>query len=145
MTRKGSRLSLCGSRGEGGRWEFSLKRACLILSGIEFVGFHGQAAAERERGNRFRVDLALEGDFERALSTDNLEDTIDYSQVVRAVREVNRARCYLLIESFADAIANALLAAFPSIVKLSIRVMKLDPPGLGRVRSAGIELVKERE
>jgi len=122
-----------------------LREARLVLSGIELIGFHGQDEAERRRGNRFRIDLAMEGDVESALTSDALADTVDYSGVVAVVRKVNEERHHLLIESLADAIANALLAAFPSIVKLSIRVMKLDPPGLGRVRSAGIELVKERE
>ena len=122
-----------------------LREARLVLSGIELLGFHGQDEAERRRGNRFRIDLAIEGDVESALTSDALADTIDYSAVVAVIREVNEERHHLLVESFADAIANALFAAFPSVAKLFVRVMKLDPPGLSGVRSAGIELIKERE
>ena len=122
-----------------------LREARLVLSGIELVGFHGQDEAERRRGNRFRIDLSIEGNVETALSSDALADTVDYSGVVAVIREVNDEKHHLLIESFADAITNALFAAFPPIARLSVRVMKLAPPGLGRVRSAGVELVKERE
>ncbi len=122
-----------------------LIEARLVVSGIELVGFHGQNAEEHRRGNRFRIDLVMEGGVESALTSDVLAETIDYSAVVAVIREVNEARHHLLVESFADAIANALFASFPPVAKLSVRVMKLDPPGLCGVHSAGIELIKERE
>jgi len=124
--------------------EIHLKKACLIVSGIELFGFHGASAEEQARGNRFRIDLKIEGEFETALNTDRLEDSIDYSRVVKVVGEINRAKRYSLIESFADAIANGLLIRFSKIRKISVRVAKLDPPGLEeKVAWAAIELTKE--
>lgn len=122
-----------------------LKKVSLVVSGIELVGPHGVLAEEQKTGNRFRIDLAIEGKLKKALRTDCLKDSIDYSQVVKAVGEINRTKRYLLIESFAEAIANGLLARFPAIDKISVRVAKLDPPGLeGKVACAAIELIKER-
>lgn len=124
--------------------ETHLKDTSLIVSGIELFGFHGASKEEQARGNRFQIDLKVEGEFEKALNTDRLEDSIDYSQVVKVVGEINRAKRYSLIESFADAIANDLLERFSKIRKISVRVAKLDPPGLEeKVACAAIELTKE--
>ena len=125
--------------------KINLEKASLIVSGIEIFGFHGASNEEQERGNHFRIDLVVEGEFEKALNTDCLEATIDYSQVVKTVGQINRAKHYFLIESFANAIANGLLARFSKIRKISVRVAKLDPPGLEeKVACAAIELTKER-
>jgi len=125
--------------------ESRLKRACLTVTGIELFGHHGATRDEQVRGNRFRVDLELEGEIERALDSDRLEDTVDYSQVVQTVGEINRATRYVLIESFADDIADALLTRFSRVKKISVRVAKLNPPGLKeKVSCAAIDLTKER-
>jgi dihydroneopterin aldolase len=121
-----------------------IKSARLIVSKIELFGFHGCYGAERVKGNRFLVDLSVEGAFHKAFSTDSLEESVDYAQLVSTVREINRQRKYSLIESFADAIANGLLERFSKIKKVIVRVEKLNPPGLGRVRCTAIELEKER-
>ena len=125
--------------------ETRLEEASLIVSGIDLFGFHGVTKEERVGGNRYQIDLKIEGEFKTALDTDRLEDSIDYSQVVKVVSEINRARRYSLIESFADAIASGLLKRFSKIKKITVRVAKLDPPGLEeKVACAAIELTKER-
>jgi len=121
-----------------------MKSARLIVSKIELLGFHGCYGAERVKGNRFLVDLSVEGTFHKAFSTDSLEESVDYAQLVSVVREINRQRKYFLIESFADAIANGLFERFPKINKVIVRVEKLNPPGLGKVRCTAVELEKER-
>jgi dihydroneopterin aldolase len=66
--------------------------------------------------------------------------------MVKAVEEINIARHHVLIESFAEAIANDLLARFSKIRKISVRVGKLNPPGLAeKVSCAAIELTKARD
>jgi len=125
--------------------ESHLKRVCLVVTGIELFGHHGATHDEQVEGNRFRIDLEIEGEFERALGSDRLEDTVDYSQIVQTVGEINRAKRYILIESFADAIADNLLTRFSKVKKISVRVAKLNPPGLeGRVSCTAIDLTKER-
>ena len=134
----------CISRAEREGEKLKMKSARLIVSKIELLGFHGCYGAERVKGNRFLVDLSVEGAFHKAFSTDSLEESVDYAQLVSAVREINRQRKYFLIESFADAIANGLLERFPKINKVIVRVEKLNPPGLGKVRCTAVELEKER-
>ena len=119
--------------------------ARIILTGIEISGFNGYTARERKKGNSFRIDLKIEGNFEDALSSDLLRDSIDYRQVVRTIRRVNKARQYALIETFASAIVNELLEEVPKIVKLYIHLAKLSPPGMEAISAAAVELTRVRQ
>ncbi len=119
--------------------------ARIEVCGIELMGFHGYYDVERIKGNRFSVDLRVEGDFHSSFSSDRLEESIDYSKMVQVVRDVNQSTKYLLIESLADGIANCMLERFPRIQKIAVRVEKLAPMGLGKVRCAAVELEKERQ
>ncbi len=116
-------------------------RLRLGVSGIRLTGHHGVDPAERVRGNRFVVDVEVEC---TAVETDELADTIDYRDVTGLVREVNRRQSFNLIESFAGAIADALLARFPTISEAVVRVSKLSPPGLGDVDRAEVEVTRGR-
>lgn len=116
----------------------------LVVAGIEVVGLHGWYPQEQETGNRFRIDIELEGMLEEAIKTDRLDDTVDYTKVVAAVRDVNVSKRFRLIESFTGAIADELFHRFPQISRLTVRVRKLAPPGLEKGTWVAFELTQER-
>ena len=117
----------------------------LIVEGIQLEGRHGVYPEERERGNRFRIDVEMQPDVAAALSTDRVEDTIDYAEIVRIVEEINSQRQFNLIESFAAAISDGLLKRFPLVHDVLVRVRKLSPPGLGSTTCATAEVRMGRE
>lgn len=94
----------------------------IELQGLELQGFHGVLEEERERGQRFLFDVRL--DFEDVLS-DEIDDAIDYREVVATVREVSDGRAYRLLETLAAAVADALVARFP-VRRARVRVRKPD-------------------
>lgn len=100
----------------------------LELHGLELHGYHGVLPEERERGQRFVFDVALRvGE----PSGDAIEETVDYRLVASVVRQVSDARAYVLLETLAAAVADALLERFPA-EHVRVRVRKpeveLDPP-----------------
>ena len=100
----------------------------IIVEGIEFHGFHGVSAAEREVGHRFRVDLALELDLGPAGRSDDLEQTVDYAAAARAAQEIGTGPGVRLVETLAGRIAARLLEEFPLVEKVEVRVSKIHPP-----------------
>jgi dihydroneopterin aldolase len=98
------------------------------LRGLELRGFHGAEADERERGQVFLYDVALEvGD--RGAS-DRLADAVDYTEVAAAVREVNERR-FDLLEALGSAVADTLLERFrPEWVRVRVRKPEVRPAGL---------------
>ncbi len=91
------------------------------LRSLQLHGHHGAEAEERERGQLFLFDVAVDvGD--DAL-TDRLENTVDYRDVARVVREVSDGRTFVLIEALAGAVADALLERLP-VRRARVRVRK---------------------
>ena len=103
----------------------------IELHGIILHGYHGVLDEERRDGQRFLVDVELDLEHEQAARSDRIEDAVDYREVVARVRQVSDARAYHLLEAFASAIADALVADWPVTV-VRVRVRKpdvvLDPP-----------------
>ena len=97
----------------------------IELHGIELHGFHGVLERERQKGQRFLVDVELELADTAAAASDRIEDAVDYREVVAAVAEVSDARAYHLLEALADALAEALVTRF-AVSRARVRVRKPD-------------------
>lgn len=115
----------------------------IILSGIQFHGYHGVSAEERAVGGRYCVDVELTCDLEPAGRSDALSDTIDYGAIYALVVAIGRERQYHLLETLAQAFADALLAQFP-VSQVLVRVKKQTPPIAGVLDYAGVEIVRGR-
>jgi dihydroneopterin aldolase len=100
----------------------------IRIEGIEFHGFHGVPAAEREIGHRYRVDVELELELQPAGRADDVTLTVDYAAAARAVIEVGTGPSVQLVEALAERLAARLLADYPLIAAVELWVAKLQPP-----------------
>jgi 7,8-dihydroneopterin aldolase/epimerase/oxygenase len=91
------------------------------LYGLEIVGAHGVDEEERLNPQPFLYDLWL--DVPEAATTDRLEETVDYREVVATLRELSAGRQFQLLEAMAAAAAEALLDRF-SLESARVRVRK---------------------
>jgi dihydroneopterin aldolase len=102
----------------------------IELEGLELQGFHGALDVEREQGQTFLFDVELLA-HDAGVRTDKLGDTVDYTKVVKCIREVSDGHRFNLIEALAAAIADELLERFP-VARVRVRVrkpeVKLDAP-----------------
>jgi dihydroneopterin aldolase len=93
------------------------------VHGLELFGRHGVNDDEREQGQTFLVDVTLHV---QEPVEDSLEATFDYRRARDLVRAVNDGMSYKLLETFAAAAADALVAE-PEIERVSVTVRK---PGI---------------
>jgi dihydroneopterin aldolase len=93
------------------------------VHGLELFGRHGVDDDEREQGQTFLVDVTLHV---QEPAEDSLEATFDYRRARDLVRAVNDGTSYKLLETFAAAAADALVAE-PEIERVSVTVRK---PGI---------------
>ena len=115
----------------------------IELHGIALHGFHGVLEHERREGQRFLVDVDLDLSDETAATTDRIEDAVDYREVVAAVAAVSEARAYHLLEAFATAIAETLVARFP-VTRVRVRVRKPDVVLIPPVDHAAVVVERRR-
>jgi dihydroneopterin aldolase len=115
----------------------------IILHNMVFRGRHGVHPAERELGQRFEVDIELGFDLERAMASDALEDTIDYSRAYAIVREEAEDHHYQLIEALAGAMVRRLMAELP-VISVLVRVRKPQVPLKGILSYSAVEIQRRR-
>jgi dihydroneopterin aldolase len=103
----------------------------ILLEGFVFYGYHGVRPDEKNLGQRFVVDLALEADLAPAGRSDDLGLSIDYGEVYRRVREVVEGGSRDTLEAVAEEIAASLLEHSQRIQSVTARVSKPGAPIAG--------------
>ncbi|MDB5510300.1 MAG: dihydroneopterin aldolase [Hyphomicrobiales bacterium] len=119
--------------------------ANVLIEALELHAYHGWHRHEGEFGQPFLVDLELETDISRAAATDELGDTLDYAKLVDTVRRLFVDTRYKLVETAAAALAKGILAEFPTVLAVDLRVRKLKPPIPERLVAVGIHLRLARD
>lgn len=103
-------------------------KAFIEVDDLRIMAYHGVNPQERIVGNMFEISLKLEyPDALQAMSSDRVEDTINYARVVEIVREVMAVPSDL-IEHVVGRIHAALMTEYPAIAGGIITVSKLAPP-----------------
>lgn len=99
----------------------------IFIEGLEVYGHHGVPAEERVLGQRLLYDVRLTIDDCAGAETDDVQDTIDYTEVIDVIVEVATIKSYSLLERLAQATAEAILRRFP-IDEVWVQVTKPHPP-----------------
>lgn len=115
----------------------------VALEGLEFHAFHGVYPHERESGNWFEVDIAVETDFSEAAQSDELAGTVNYETLFRMVKD-EMEKPSRLLETVAEKIVNDVLKALPSVKSVDLKISKLNPPIGGKCKKATVSLSKKR-
>ena len=109
----------------------------IEIEGMEFYAYHGHFESERKTGNKFRVDLSIETNLEKAGKSDKLEDTLNYQEAYNLVKKEMKVTSSLL-ENVAARILDKLIKNFPEIKSATIRISKLNPPMGGKIERVSI-------
>ena len=96
----------------------------ILLEGMIFHGRHGTLPAERDLGQPFVVDIELRLDLQPAGLSDDLTQTVDYSEVHRQAKEIVEGPPVSLTETLAERIADTVLGDFPKVDTVRIKVAK---------------------
>ena len=112
----------------------------ILIEALELHAYHGWHRHEGEFGQPFLLDVELETDIARAAATDELGDALDYALIVSTMRSLFVDTRYKLVEAAAASLAQGLLAQFPAVTLVDLRVRKLKPPIPERLSAVGIHL-----
>jgi dihydroneopterin aldolase len=96
----------------------------ILLEGMIFYGRHGTLPAERELGQPFVVDVELHLDLRPAGLSDDLTQTVDYSEVHRRTQEIVEGPPVNLTETVAERIAAVILENYPAVEAVRVKVAK---------------------
>ncbi len=116
----------------------------IHIDALEVYGYHGVLPEEKTLGQTFVFDLRLSMNECGGVVSDDVVDTVDYTEVIDIVTEVAGCESYNLLERLAGSIARALLERFP-VDSVWVRVTKPHPPIPCALRGVGVSLELRRD
>lgn len=116
----------------------------VFLRGVELHATHGLLEEEARLGQRFIVDIDWWLDAGDAAAHDDYSETVGYEKVFEVIHEVSAGHRFHILEAFAQAIAEAVLARFPRVEKVRVELHKPSAPIAGIFRDAGVEITRTR-
>ncbi len=116
----------------------------FTIDGLALHARHGAREEERTLGQRFFLDLVVTADVGAALTSDRLEDSVHYGQMIKAVSATFTGRTFNLIEAAAAAVADDLLARFPQVRAVRVTVHKPAAPVAAILRDISATVEKRR-
>lgn len=99
----------------------------ILLQGIRLFAHHGVGAEEQAIGTYYRIDMELTTDFGKAMTTDDISDTVNYAEVYQIVRS-RMQQPQRLLEHVAGQIVRTLFGTFASVQTIRLRLIKESPP-----------------
>jgi len=115
----------------------------ILIEGLEVYGHHGVTDEEKVLGQRLLYDVRLTIDDCQAAFTDDVADTVDYTEVMDVIVDVATTESYSLLERLAQMTAEAIMRKFP-VDEVWVQVTKPHPPVAVALDSvaASVELVR---
>jgi len=113
----------------------------IEIEGMEFYAYHGHFKEEQVVGSHFLVNAILETDLDKASQSDKLTDTINYLSVYQLIKEEMIIKSHLL-EHLADRIIKRLYDNFPTLIKVRVKISKINPTMGGEIDKVSVTLEK---
>ncbi|HLP22662.1 MAG TPA: dihydroneopterin aldolase [Microbacteriaceae bacterium] len=99
----------------------------IVLTGLEVFAHHGVFDFERERGQRFVIDVVVELDLRPSGTNDALADTVHYGELAERVVAAVERDPVDLIETVAERVASVALE-WRAVTAVEVTVHKPEAP-----------------
>ncbi len=101
----------------------------------------GVTEKERAVAQRILLDLTLHLDLEPSAQTDDLEQTVDYRQLVEEVRETVAHGTYSLLEALTGAVCDLVLRD-NRVSKVKVKAYKFPEVLRGSIKDVAVEMTR---
>ena len=120
------------------------KMETIRIKGLEIFAYHGVNPEEKENGQKFILDIAMQADISRAAQTDDLNETVNYAAVRKTVNAVFTAQKYDLIERAAQVVCDAILENYPKVQSVTVELKKPEAPINAVFDYVSVEMTRSR-
>ena len=104
-----------------------LTESYICLHEVRFYAFHGVLPQERRVGGEFLVSVKVGYPLEKAMSSDDVADTLNYAELYELVKKEMMQPSGLL-EHVMGRIVEAIEKAFPKVTSVEVKIKKVNPP-----------------
>jgi len=117
----------------------------IIIKNLNLFGYHGVKESEKIKGQNFCFNIEIFLNKKSFLNNDNLEDTLNYSKVIKLLRDINTNNRFNLLETLSQIIANKIIEISPLVERVSVKIEKTSPPIKENLESVGVECTLDRK
>lgn len=121
-----------------------LKDSYIHLIGMEFHAYHGVLEQERLTGNDYTVDCRIKYDVGKAMTSDDVFDTVNYAEVYKVIAQEMGVPSQLL-ERVCSRVGDRLFRRFPTIEAIDLKMVKKNPPMGAHCFGAAVEVHLEND
>ena len=120
-----------------------ITHSTIFVKDIQLHAYHGVMPQEQLTGNDYLVSVSAQYPIDKAITTDDVQHTLNYAMVYDIVKE-EMGISSKLVEHVAGRIAQHLMKQFADISAVRVRVTKLNPPMGAQCAGAGVEVEMTR-
>ena len=117
----------------------------IIVRDLKIFAYHGVNPEEKANGQLFILDIDAGVDISAPCKSDNVEDTVNYAEMIYEATRVFTSQKDDLIERAAERVAQGLFEKFEAIKTLRILLKKPDAPIEADFGYVGVEITRERK
>lgn len=117
----------------------------IKLLDVPFEALHGVLKTEKERHNKFYVDLTADFDTRKAGANDSIGDTIDYTLLYESAKKVMLGPSKNLIEHLCSEIAEEILKININIKSVKVTIRKEYPLNCGLARYSAVTIKRDQQ
>jgi len=116
-------------------------KTTIEIQNLRIHAFHGVLPQEHTVGNLYEINCILTTDFQAALESDDLNDTISYAEVVEIIEKEMRTPSKLL-EHVGGRICKSLRMQYgDKLQSTDLRIAKLSPPICADIQACAIHII----
>ncbi len=117
----------------------------IIIKNLNLFGYHGVKESEKKNGQNFCFNIEILLNKKSFLDNDNLEDTLNYSEAIRILKDINSDRRFDLLETLSQTIANRIMEMSPLVEKVAVKIEKTSPPIKENLESVGVQYILDKK
>jgi len=117
----------------------------IIIKDLNLFGYHGVKESEKKDGQNFRFNIKILLNKDNFLSEDDLENTLNYSEVIKLIKRINSDNRFNLLETLSQTAAGRIMDMSPMIEKVTVKIEKTSPPIEENLESVGVEYILDRK
>ncbi|MCD4669125.1 MAG: 2-amino-4-hydroxy-6-hydroxymethyldihydropteridine diphosphokinase [Actinomycetia bacterium] len=110
-----------------------------MINNLKLYGYHGVREHEKKDGQDFIFNICIHIEDKSLKNSDNLEDSLSYSDVIREVNKINKNQKFDLLETLSRVIADEIISMSGLVKKVDVRIEKPSPPIDEELDSVGVE------
>ena len=115
----------------------------IKINKIKLFGYHGLYEIEKKKGQEFMISAEI-GLMNKNNYRDDIENTVDYTNIIDKIKNVFNANRYSLIETLSIDISNKIMED-QAIKSVIISIKKTSPPIDVDLESVEVEHRNKRE